>query len=228
MHNLMYTYETGQRNDRGQVICGSKTRKEGNPPCGNTAIMPNGRCRMHRGKAASGVNNGNFKHGRYSKDIPTRMRARFEAGLNDAQLLRLVSEISLTDARIEDLLSRVDSGESGQAWHRLGRLWTAHKVAAGKGDKAALNQILVDIDAVIDQGVGDWAIWQEIGQTIQQRERLTASERKGQLEAQQYVKVEQVMVMVSRIESLILENVQERGARIAISNGLRQLLEAEG
>ncbi|MDP7098055.1 MAG: HGGxSTG domain-containing protein [Rhodospirillales bacterium] len=55
--------------------CGAKTRRE--TPC-QSAAMPNGRCRMHGGKspgAPCGPANGNYRHGRYTKEAIAERRS---------------------------------------------------------------------------------------------------------------------------------------------------------
>lgn len=88
--------------------CGAKTR--GGAPCKNAA-MPNGRCRMHGGKTPSGIASPHFKTGRYSKSIPTRLAAVYEASKDDPDLLALDDEIALTDAQINIVLSELEAGD---------------------------------------------------------------------------------------------------------------------
>src|SRR5690349_13713695 len=97
-------------------ICGAKTKT--GAPC-KGAPMPNGRCRLHGGKTPSGIASPQYKTGRYSRVLPTRLQSRYDAARTDAALLELRDDISLLDARLEDLLSRVDTGESGVLWASL-------------------------------------------------------------------------------------------------------------
>lgn len=66
--------------------------------------MPNGRCYLHGGKAPTGPALPQFKHGRYSKDLPTRLLATYEATRNDPDLLNLTDELGVLDSRLVDLL----------------------------------------------------------------------------------------------------------------------------
>src|SRR4051812_27426822 len=60
--------------------CGARSRIGGS--CQQPG-MANGRCRLHGGKTPSGVASPNLVHGRFSKDLPTRLLARFEEALSD-------------------------------------------------------------------------------------------------------------------------------------------------
>lgn len=55
--------------------CGAKTRN--GTPCQKPALSGKKRCQLHGGRAGapSGTRNGNFKHGRYTKEAITTRRA---------------------------------------------------------------------------------------------------------------------------------------------------------
>src|SRR5215813_8022692 len=75
-------------------------------------------CHIHGGKTPAGIAAPRFKHGRYSKYLPTRMLPSYRKALQD-QSLTIFGEIALLQARIDDLLQRVDTGESGKLWADL-------------------------------------------------------------------------------------------------------------
>src|SRR4051794_20502728 len=93
--------------------CGARTRS--GDPCRRSASQ-NGRCRNHGGASLPSIASPTLRTGRYSKDIPTRMAARYQEAQADPELLMLRDEIALLDSRLSDVLSRVDSGESGAVW----------------------------------------------------------------------------------------------------------------
>lgn len=98
-------------------ICGAKKRGK-DETCQNPA-MPNGRCRLHGGKSLKGAMQPAFKTGRYSKSLPTRLAARYEELAADPELLNIRDEILVLRARLSDLLSKVDTGESEASWERV-------------------------------------------------------------------------------------------------------------
>jgi hypothetical protein len=55
-------------------------------------------------------------HGRFSKDLPTRLVAQYRASLDDPEILALREEMALLTARETDFLQRVQSGETGTHW----------------------------------------------------------------------------------------------------------------
>ena len=66
--------------------CGAKTRS--GAPCKSAPVSGRRRCRMHGGAAGSGApkgpKNGNYKHGRYTKEVAAARRWLREA----TQMLR--------------------------------------------------------------------------------------------------------------------------------------------
>ncbi len=84
-------------------ICGAKTRQQ--TPCQGQP-MPNGRCRMHGGRSNVGIAVATFRHGRYSKYLPSHLLVQYQHALTDPERLVLEDELALTDATIQALLPR--------------------------------------------------------------------------------------------------------------------------
>jgi hypothetical protein len=84
--NPMHSDETGAVSPPGR--CGARTRS--GEPCKSAPVTGRRRCRMHGGAAGSGAptgaRNGNFRHGRYTKEVAATRHWLREA----TQLLRRV------------------------------------------------------------------------------------------------------------------------------------------
>ena len=72
------------------------------------------------GKALAGAAHPNFKHGRDSKYLLTRLQENYEANIRDATLLTLDSEIAMIRAMAQELM---DTGESLVQWRDAQRSW---------------------------------------------------------------------------------------------------------
>jgi hypothetical protein len=106
----------------------SKQRRE---QCKRHAIPGATVCRMHGAKTPRGPDLPQFKSGRYSNFLPTRLAATYRNAAKDPELLSLHSEIALLDARMAELLGRVDTGESGALWGTLQKEWATCRRCTG-------------------------------------------------------------------------------------------------
>jgi len=192
--------------------------------------MPNGRCRMHRGKASAGIANGNYKHGRNSKyltAIPQRIQADFEALRDRDDLLRLSDDIALIDSRILDVLRRTDSGEAGHLWLALQKAYKGFTAAKSAGDVKKMGEALVALDDAIKLGVSDYQAWAEVKHLIEQRRRLVESERKREVEQMEILTGREAAALFNALLSIVNEHVTDRGTKQRIQTAVTGLLSGE-
>jgi hypothetical protein len=81
-------------------------------------------CRFHGGKVPRGPALPQFRHGRYSRFLPSRLAATYQTAAKDPELLSLRHEFALVDARSTiyfSVLIRGKAGRSGPRWGRSGR-----------------------------------------------------------------------------------------------------------
>lgn len=163
-----------------------------------------------------------YKHGRYSKYLPETLLPDFVAARKDKELLVLIDEIGLVDTRLSDLVRRLDKKESGALWKMLGNAWKAYKGARNDDDAA---HWLAEVGRLIQQGVGDWAIWNDILGTIDQRRKLVESERKRMVELQQIITADQAVTLISTLVDSVRRNVKDP---VALSNISRDIAAIAG
>lgn len=135
-------------------------------------------CRIHGGKTPKGPALPQFRTGRYSACLPVRMTATYRDAAKDPELLSLRSEIALVDARIAELLGRVDTGESGALWGALQREWEAFRQYRASGNGPRMHASLARVDALMAQGGHDHRAWGGISGAIEYRRKLVESEQK--------------------------------------------------
>jgi hypothetical protein len=190
--------------------------------------MANGRCRFHGGMIPTGPALPQYKTGRYSKVLPPRLRERYEEAAQDSELLVLREEIALLDARIIDLIARVESGEAGAIWGQANEHYLAARAAIRSGDAVELGNALDALGVTIRRGQADYAAWDEIKETLDLRRKLVESERKRLVQLSQMITTEQAMVLMTAIVALVQENVTDRQALAKISDGIRRLTVVDG
>lgn len=203
------------------TACGAKTRSGG--ACKQRA-MPNGRCRMHGGASLGGAAAANFKHGRYSKYLPARLAGRYVEAQSDIDLLALRDEIALTDARLADVLARVDRGDSAVLWKQA----VAELEAVTEARDLGLPQDtpLRTLRRTLETGIADWAAWDEVAKLLEQRRRLVESERKRLVEMQQTITAERAMLLIGAIAGIIRSHVDDRVVLSAITADIGKLVDA--
>jgi len=200
------------------------TSKRTHERCRAKAMRGSHLCYHHGAKTPTGIASPSFKTGKYSKYLPARLMDRYNEALADDSLLELRDQIAVVDARLADLLLRVDTGESGAIWKSLQVTWYEMVAARQDGDHAAQAKALNTIGALIKNGFEDNAAWADIRATLLMRKSLVESERKRLVEMQQMISAEKAMVLIAAVASLVKEHVKDRDALIAISEGLTRLV----
>lgn len=180
-------------------------------------------CYNHGGKTPQGVALPQTKSGRYSKHLPTRLLAAYDRAKADPDLLALQDEVALIDARLTDLLKRVDTGESGATWAALGKVFRAYQRALTRGKTDDAADALEMLASLIATGATDEAAWSEIRAVVDQRRKLVESERKRLVELQMVVGADQAMLMVRALVSSVREHVRDPHVLRAITDDLARL-----
>ena len=207
--------------------CQAKVRKTGEQ-CRRRAVAGKRVCQVHGGVSLAGPASPTFKTGRYSKYLPTRLAARYEAAANDPDLLAMREDIALVDSRLADVLARVDTGESGALWRQARDEFAVLDVAVKDGDAKAVTASLKRMNAMLGRGVSDYAAWGEVGDLLEQRRKLVESERKRLVEMQQVLDTRQAMVFVGAVMGVVQRNVTDRKQLSNIAHELQALLTHEG
>jgi hypothetical protein len=204
-----------------QKPCGARTRT--GDSCKQPALE-NGRCRFHGGKTPKGIDSANFRHGRYSHYLPARLKQRYEEACQDDRLLEMRDEISLLDTRITELISGMDTGESGRIWRDLKNARKQLLYAKQVDDQSGMTQALNSIVILIQNGARDWEAWAEITTTIEQRRRVVESERKRLLEMQQYITAEKAMLLIYAVAEILKRHIPDRQLLDQISGEIGRLI----
>jgi DNA polymerase/3'-5' exonuclease PolX len=180
-------------------------------------------CHMHGGKTPRGPALPQFRTGKYSKLLPTRLLARYRAAERDADLTSLRSELALVDARLADLLTRVDTGESGALWGAVLKAHRAFRRYKTTGDVTRMREALAELESCIDAGVPDYEAWAEIQELLETRRKLCDSETRRLVVLQQMISAEQLTILLGVIVEIIARHVTDRQAISAIATDLQRL-----
>lgn len=210
------------KNAKGVRICGAKLRgKRAGETCESSIVMENGRCWLHGGRAPKGAASSQYKDGRYSKYMPKRLLDAAIAAADDPDLLSLRAEIGLVYARLADVLTRVDTGESGKMWEAVKSAVLSYRQKRGTRDEMIALSVLED---AIDAGKSDTEAWREIADLIEQRRKLVESEQKRLVAMNQFITAERAMLLVGALVGIIKTHVSDPKVLSAISTDVGKLL----
>ena len=201
-------------------LCAAKTRAGGR--CKQPALL-SGRCRWHGGKSLKGFASATFKTGLRSKYMPQGLGRRFSAAMRDPELLRLEKDVGLVEARLLELIQRVDKSGAAQLWANVQGAFAEFQEALHGGDKATVSVALNELGDRINRGAADWQTWGEIMQVIEQRRKLIDSIRKHEVQSAEIVTLTEAQVLFSGMAHLVREHVKDKQALRAIAEGFAKL-----
>lgn len=193
--------------------CGAKTRNGGK--CGNPGSGRGGRCRLHGGKSLAGPAHPNFKHGRAStvvRSLPDRLRRAFDASYEDGDILSMRTEIALSDARLAELVEKIDTRETGEAWASAQEgLRDLRYLLAQRPDVDwdAVDQRMKHLRGIMSGALEDEKNWSALRRQVEHRRKLTDTERKLVEAKQAYVEADHLDMIVARLLHSINTNVKD-------------------
>lgn len=202
--------------------CTAKSKRSGEQ-CRRAASTGRSTCRMHGGTQPVGLASPNWTNGRYSRVLPKRLLEDVKASLADPNKLALSSELALLDARTSDLLLRVESGESGQAWRALGSAWQQYETASRSLDTIGVARAIATIGDLITRGYADSAAWSEVSALIERRRKLVETERKRQISDRQMVTTDQALALLALLVTAVQQHVHDDDALRAITDEYARL-----
>ena len=204
------------------------TSKRTGKRCGAWAVPGRDVCHWHGGKSPRGLAHPSTKHGRFSKDLPTRLAADYQAALKDPELVALREELALVTAREADLLKRVDSGEAGAHWTGMQKALGDFRRAQQRQDTMGAAEALRQMERLTDLGIQDYKAWSELLGAIESRRRLAETERRRLEAMQQTITSERAMLLVAALVDAVRRHVTDKAVLDAVGREVAQLVAVEG
>lgn len=185
--------------------------------------MANGRCRLHGGMTPSGPASANWKHGRYSREFPTRMRDRVMAAIDDPELTSVRLDLATVDVLIGDALKGITDGGSGALWRSLLAEWGRYEAAARDGNVQRMRATLERIRDLIAKGAADADARDEVARRIDDRRRLLDHEVRREAAQQESITAAQGYALVGALVGIIQRYVTDPDAIAQIQREIRAL-----
>ena len=212
-------------------ICGAKRKKTEGKVCQLPPVKGRTRCRFHGGASLSGIASPTFKHGRYSKVLPTGLRKKFEQAGRDPFLLSHEPELKLLDVKLSELVQALGGSGGPHTLKALKERWQAFETARASNQTSLAEVFLTQIKDVLESDDSSSSLWQEILMVIETRRRLLESESKRLKDQQQTMQLEQLLAIIEFLVDVIRTSVNkyadpDTAQKILseVSNSLRDLV----
>lgn len=204
--------------------CGARSKHTGEP-CRRWPVKGRTRCPKHGGKSPIGIAHSQFKHGKLCKYLPERLIDDFDAASKDPNLLELRQELALVDSRMMELIQMLDKQGNTQHFQDLKLVFDQMESLRASGENGQVLDNAIDrMGKCIQAGINNHAVWDDIGEQVDRRQRLTESERKRLSDTHQMISSERLMTLLAGVLKIIMEHVQDMKIRQAIRLELLQLL----
>ncbi|MBL8179983.1 MAG: hypothetical protein JNL64_00045 [Blastocatellia bacterium] len=200
--------------------CGAKLRKK-DAYCRNKAILVNGRCRNHGGLTPKGIASPHYKHGRYSRHLPTHVRDRYYESLNDPELTALRDDLALIDIHISEVLMEMHSPAADVDTKlfrdkiELCRLELLESDPANKLVRDVVD-VLDEVDAVIGRGARNAGDLSRLLSLLEQRRKTAESENRRVFRSNNAFTVEQAIAFVRLLGYSVKRHVTDPRQRSAV------------
>jgi len=186
-------------------------------------MQPSGRCRLHGGKSCRGFANPNTRTGRYSRDLPTRVAARYESALADPQLLSVRDDIALLQGAIADIMAEMKEAESAPDLDQI--LGSVERITA-EWRSWEWTRMSAELDALKAAIVGKRSqrtALREIRELIREKASLVQQQHRMMADREQLITVEQYLLGMRALGSAVRRLVDDPVKLRAIDGEFRRL-----
>lgn len=200
--------------------CGAKLRNKA-AYCRNKAILVNGRCRNHGGLTPKGISSPHYKHGRYSRHLPTLVRDRYYESLNDPELTALRDDLALIDIHISEVLMEMHSPAADVDNKLLRDKIELCRLGLEECDPASkqipdLVELLDELDATVERRTRTTGNFSRLLPLLEQRRKTTESENRRVFSSNNSFTVEQAIAFVRLLANSVKRHVTDPRQRSAV------------
>lgn len=184
--------------------------KRSKQQCKGPAVVgsKNQKCRMHGGKVLVGAANPSFKHGRYSRYLPSHIDELYQQALSNPDLLEMSDHIALLEARINDILKAMAGGDPVPRWSQFAEAFGEFETALLSKDEGRVIPALEAIHKLLENGKKWDRSWDDIQGTLEQLRKMADTEVKRKKELHQMVPIERVVALMAAVATAVKRNVK--------------------
>ena len=206
-----------------KTLCGARLRGKPGQFCRKSPISGRNRCRLHGGTSPRGIDSPNWRGRGYSKDIPSRYLERLDQILEDPELAGSRQELALLDARMGELLSRLEDGDTKEAWYLIESIANSlddaieAKPIEGEDAYETLLErgraVAGKLHGILAKHRADGKTWEELYDLVDLRRRVSQAETKREVDLSGSLTAKQAMALVAAIRAAISETVTDEAMR---------------
>jgi hypothetical protein len=164
-------------------------------------------CKYHGGASPKGAEHYNYKHGAYSKWLPSDLASGYEEYMSDPDRMSLEREMALTRALIADRAQALNAVHSAEAWEQLSKLYGRLERAEAKKDADSYARIKLEMGKIIDAGAGLESTRKELKGLIDQERKLVDTERQLMIDMGELMTRGMVLMMFGNYMEAVKNNV---------------------
>lgn len=191
-------------------------------PCGNWPMQDRHICFYHGGRTPVGPASPHWKHGAYSKHLPTRYLHAFELSLSDPELSSMKYQLAMLDAREQELLRRLDTGEAGVLWELVERAAQTLEIALEKGSKNVQQTVTADLLKNLKAWVNNETQFNELYRIWELRRKLAETEGKREERLNAHFTIDDMTKMAAFLAGMLRRYMPDQKTLRAASNELSQ------
>jgi hypothetical protein len=198
---------------KGRKLCSAKRYTwEPKEPFYCTRLPENetGRCKLHGARSLRGIMSPNFRHGRKGKFKNSQLFTYYKQALEDPDKHNLDSEISLIDARINELLDSLSDGGGIETFKAVTDAFKSVRIARKSADSYKEEEAYNRLEEVVEDGKAQYNIWKEVHTLMDQRRKMALAEVRRQEISQNMMPAHQVQALIFAIVDAIRAEVEDK------------------
>lgn len=213
---------------------GRRTDPKTKQPCRRHKLCDDG-CELHASRKAA-------RSMRLARHMPKSLKLRFANAATDPQLLNIGHDVAIVDARRQELLGRLGTGESGDAWRLLQEVWTdfvseqqqaktckdtGDDVGFAKHSESAM-RLMQTLGKTIKSGNEDENTWAEVLKIEAMLASYKTAETRRLRESGQVLSAEEALMLVQRMIDAVNDIVRDDSQKRELAVTLARLVGIAG
>lgn len=202
--------------------CAAKSKQSGKR-CKRSAAPGYDVCASHGGKSPKGVASPSFKHGRFSDDIPKRLRGHYEDALSDPELIAQREHLAVLVSFIREKLAAMGEASSAELWKAARSHFKDLQAAMKAQDKDEIRNALFMLGQTLENGYGVEQKETQVRALIQESASLSLAEIKRLDKMGQFITAQQGNALLKLLITTVRDHVRDPKTLAAIQAAINRV-----